>query len=384
MKRKVAVVRGSNLNSWEMQNFTPLMDEYDLVGIASQQHNFDVSSIPFPVQKKFSLGQSLKARALRAPVTRLLGDYHDLVGLARALRGFDIVHAPDTMYYFTYQAARAKKNLGFKLVLTVWENIPFLHDLPVTVKHKELIFSEADLYIAISERAKEVLILEGAPREKIRVQMPGIDSRHFHPMEKDPELLKRFGCSRDDLIILFVAHLDREKGIYDLLYAFRVLLDGLRTGRRLRLLIGGKGREGPLLHQLIRKLRMEEDVKLIGTYPYDMMPHIHNLADVFVLPSIPTPDWQEQFGYVLVESMACGKPVVSTLSGSIPEVVGDAGILVQPNDFYSLAGALGSLACNPDECKRISARGRARVTEVFDTGKVSAKYREFYRQLFQG
>jgi len=384
MKKRVAIVRGSNLNSWEMQNFTPLMDEYDLLGIASAAHHFDISSIPFPVQKLFSFGQFLHARTLRAPLVRVLGDYHDLLGLEHTLRGFDIVHAADTMYRFTYQAARAKNRMGFKLVLTVWENIPFLHHLPVNASHKELIFREADLYIATSERAKEVLILEGAPREKIRVRMPGIDTVHFHPMKKDQELLSKFGCTESDTIVLFVAHLYREKGIYDLLYALRMLLDEWKERRKLKLLIAGKGKEQARVENTIRTLKMASDVMLIGSFPYSVMPSIHNLADVFVLPSIPTPSWQEQFGYVLVESMACGKPVVSTYSGSIPEVVGNAGVLVQPNDFHSLAAALKSLLTNEPELRRLSDLSRLRATELFDVTKVAANYREYYQQLFQG
>jgi len=381
MNKRVAVIRGSNLNSWEMQNFTPLMDEFDLVGFASHDNQFDISSIAFPVRKLFSVGQMLTARVLRYPLTRLLGDYHDLLGLKNALRGFDIVHSVETMYYFTYQAAKAKRELGFKLVLTVWENIPFLHHLSVTRRNKELIFEETDLYLAVSERAKEALILEGAPRDKISVQMPGIDVNHFHPTEKDTELLHKFGCTKDDFIILFVAHLDREKGIFDLLYAFRMLLDKLDRTRRPKLLIGGKGKELNRVRELIVRLRIENDVMLIGSYPYAMMPKIHNLADVFVLPSIPIPSWQEQFGYVLVESMACGKPVISTLSGSIPEVVRDAGILVQSNDPNSLSSAMCDIVMNKQHQHDLSARSQAAVRSRFDARLVAAEVRKHYHAL---
>jgi glycosyltransferase involved in cell wall biosynthesis len=113
------------------------------------------------------------------------------------------------------------------------------------------------------------------------------------------------------------------------------------------------------------------------------MPGIHNLADIFVLPSLPIRTWQEQFGYVLAESMACGKAIVSTMSGSIPEVVGDAGILVQPNDFVSLAQALEQLLVDADLRRSYGRRARQRAEDLFDANKVSATLRRHYDSLFE-
>jgi alpha-maltose-1-phosphate synthase len=383
MKKRVALVRGPGLNSWETQMYSPFSDVYDIVGLISQSQYFDITTVPFEVRRLFSLGRFLRARVFRMPMVGLLGDYHDLQGLKHVLRDFDLVHCLDPMYYHTYQTARAKKGANFKLVLSVWENIPFLHHNRAAAKHKEVIFDQADLLLPVSERAKEVLILEGAPTEKINVLMPGIDITHFRPMHKDPDLIRKFNCQNDDLIILYVANLYREKGIFDLLYAFRALLDRWRAGKRLRLLIAGKGREKESVSSWIRRLHLQDHALLIGTYSYEIMPKIHNLADVFVLPSIPIRTWQEQFGYVMVESMACGKPVVSTWSGSIPEVVGDAGILVQPNDFVSIEQALEQLLLDEHLREACGMRARLRAENLFDAQKVSKKLRAVYDRLLQ-
>jgi len=381
MKKRLAIIRGPYLNSWEMQNFSPLMDSFDIVGFASYGHNFDVEKIPFKVIKLFSVGQSLKYRFLRKPMIQFLGDLHDLHGLRKSLQGFDIVHSAETSSYYTYQAAKLKEQLKFKFVVTVWENIPFLHHLPATERCKKVVFDKADLFLATSERAKEVLILEGAQESKIKIQMPGIDTKHFSPSSKDPELLKQFGCNKNDIIVLYVANLYREKGIYDLLFAFKQLLSRSELREKTKLLIGGKGRERDNILRWMQYLKMDDSVKLIGSHPYDVMPKIHNLADIFVLPSFPIPTWQEQFGYVLIESMACGKPVISTLSGSILEVVSDAGLLVQSNDFQSLSDAIGNLV--DDEKQRIDLgnRGRQRAEIYFDANKVSAEFKHHYESL---
>lgn len=381
MKKRIAIVRGPNLNHWEMQNYSPLREYFDLVGFTSHSHNFQIEQIPFEVRKLFSVGQFLRARALRSLLSSFIGDYHDLVGLEKSLGSFDIVHSAETSYYCSYQAARSKKKHQFKLVLTVWENIPFLYDSPSVRRNKSEVMEATDLFLAVSERARNVLLLEGMPEERIKVQFPGIDLDHFKPGKKDENLLKQFGCSTDDRIILYVANLYREKGIFDLIFAFKSVIRAYSNPMNLKLLIVGKGPQRDAIQKLIKNLFLDQNVRMIGSHPYSLMPIIHNLADIFVLPSIPTPSWQEQFGYVLVESMACGKPVVSTLSGSISEVVGDAGILVPPNDFSALAESLLDLL--HDELKRneLGRRGRSRAMDLFDARKVAERLRQYYEDL---
>lgn len=381
-KPRIALVRGPNLNSWEMQNFVPLMDRYEFAGFTSYGHNFPITGIPFPVQKKFSIGQSLRARALRSIMSGAMGDYHDLQGLQSSLQGFDIVHTSECAYYCSYQAAVAKRSSRFKLVVTVWENIPFLNNYRRTERNKRVVFEEADLILAISQRARETLLLEGAPAGRIAVLMPGIDVRHFSPTPKDENLLRTFGFSRKDMIVLFVGNLYREKGIFDLLFAFRRLLDRAPSTRA-RLLLVGSGRDRDSAEGLIKKLLLAENVILAGSFSYSTMPKIHNLADVLVLPSIPIPSWQEQFGYVLAEGMACGKAVISTLSGSIPEVMGDAGLLVPPNDYVALADCLEDILLNPARRRKLGAAARKRAAAKFDATSVARRISKHYEDLLR-
>jgi glycosyltransferase involved in cell wall biosynthesis len=381
MKKRVAVLRGPNLNSWEMQNFSPLSDEFDVVAFASHGHHFPLDGINLPVRKLFSIGQALHFRTLRQPFTFAAGDYHDLLGLAAALQGFDIVHAAETGYRFTAQAARAKRRNPFRLVVTVWENIPFAIHSRTTRANKQAVNDATDLFLPVSERSREVLLLEGASEDRIRILMPGIDLNHFRPMPKDERLLARFGCSPGDTVILFVANLYREKGIFDLLFAFSRVHTRLGQPPGLRLLVAGRGRDGDAARALTHELGLDRQVSFIGSHPYDRMPAIHNCADMFVLPSLPTPLWQEQFGYVLIESMACGKPLISTHTGSIPEVVGETGILVPPNDFTALSRAVEDLVTNPTKRGMLGSRSRSRAEELFDVRASSSHLRHYYQEL---
>jgi glycosyltransferase involved in cell wall biosynthesis len=382
--KRVAIVRGPNLNSWEMQNFSPLSQDFEFVALCSSRNNYDVRNISLPLRQLWSWGQFFRPRVTRWAIEHFFGDYHDLQGIDRALRGFDIVHTAETMYYCSYQAALAKRRLGFKLVVTVWENIPFNFNTPRTRHLKETIFRETDLFLAATQRARDVLVLEGVPVEKIRVQMPGVDTEHFRPLPKDQSRLREYGCRPDDLIILFVANLYVEKGVYELLFAFKAFL--LKTGTMypVKLLIAGKGPEAPRLESRISQLGLEECVRLIGPHSYTAMPSIHNLADVFVLPSKPAPHWAEQFGYVLIESMACAKSVITTECGSIPEVLGDAGTLVPSSDYIALADALERHISNPSLRRELGQKARVRAEKVFDVRRVALQFKEHYNSVLMG
>jgi glycosyltransferase involved in cell wall biosynthesis len=365
-----------------MQNFAPLQGEFDLVGVCSRGNNFDLKEISFPVRQLWSWGQFLRPRIIRQGIQTIAGDYHDLQGLKTVLRGCDIVHTAEPMYYCSYQAAQAKRECGYRLVVTVWENIPFNYNIPATRRLKERVFREADLFLAVTQRARDVLILEGAPAEKVTVQMPGIDINHFRPQSKDHDLLRRFGCEDTDIIVLFVANLYREKGVFDLLYAFKSCILSGAVQQPTKLLFGGTGPQAGRLREAVAQLGLEKHVRFIGSHPYSRMPSIHNLADVFVLPSQPASRWQEQFGYVLVESMACGKPVVTTQSGSIPEVVADAGTVVPSNDYIALARAIIALLQAKELRRELGARGRKRAETTFNAAKVAQQLRHHYSSLF--
>jgi glycosyltransferase involved in cell wall biosynthesis len=360
--------------------YSSLGSEFEVVGFTTYAHNFDLRDIPFAVHRSFSWGQLLRSRVARSVVTRMIGDYHDIQGLRRALTGFNVVHAAESFYYCTYQVARLKQQLGFRLAVTAWENIPFAANRPATRRIKQLVFQETDRFLAASERARTALLLEGVAEEKIRVQWPGVDTTHFRPMQKDESLLARWSCTPDDFIVLFVAHLYHQKGIFDLLYAFYLLRK--RTGlSNLKLLIAGDGPERRAVLETIASLGLDTYVRLLGGHRYSDMPAIHNLADIFVLPSQPTPAWQEQFGYVLAESMACGKPVIGTLSGSIPEVIGEAGVLVQPADPTSLASALAGLLSSPTRRADLGAHARQRAEQLFSVLTVASQLERHYHEL---
>lgn len=387
----VAILRGDSLNHYEMQSYEPLLPECDLVAFTSWDNPFDLDRIKIPIQRVHSSTELFRffpsrlKRYADFAVRNVLELHAPFFNLKHRLKGFDIIHSADAHYYYSYQAIQAKKKFGCKVIITQWENIPFLFEQRSWARRrKRETLANVDLFFAVTERAKEALLLEGVPAERIRVIPVGMDLMRFKPAPRDPALCQTLGIDSAARVILFVGRVVRSKGIFELLYAFaRLLHDPEVADQKIKLVCVGAGQTSDLLPELAR-LGITDDVHFTGSFTYDKMPTIHNLADVFVLPSVPTYRWREQFGMVLLESMACGKAVISTCSGSIPEVVGDAGILVQPYDHLSLYEALKKTLLNASLRERMGQKALARVETHFDCLKVAAQIQEAYRFVLNG
>ena len=379
--KKIALVRGQNLNEWDMQNFYPLQEQFNFDAFCATNNRFPTENINIPVRRL--LCPSILPKTIRL-WRRLLGDSEYLVGLEKELADFDLVHTTETHYAYTWQAVQAKRrNHNMKVAVTIWENIPFNYEWSRRAKFiQKAVRTEADIFLPVTERARRMLQIEGIAENKIRVLRPGIDLKRFQPQVKNKKLLELLGLQPSNLIVLFVGRITKSKGILSLLFAYHMLVnDAMYKDKSLRFLFVGKQDCTLNMPMLIKRLGLHENVIMKDSVPYEDIPKVHNLADIFVLPSISTPDWQEQFGMVLAESMACAKPVVAALSGSIPEVVGDAGVLVQPDDAYSLSMALQDLILDKQKRQILSDKAYKRAKALFSVETSSARIAEIYWEL---
>lgn len=362
---KVAIVRGAFLNQYEGQTFLPLADKLDITAFSSLKPLQDV--FPFPVVKLASpmdIPFGPLSRIKMPVLNRLFIDAHWLFGLENKLNGFDIAHCAETYYAYTHQCLKAKR-LGKvrKVVSTVWENIPFNNEGIWGRKNfKRQAIREVDHFIAVSEKAKEALILEGADGKKISVISPGIDTKRFTPAKKR---LDR------ELRILFCGRLEKIKGIYEIIYAANELLkDQEMKQKQFKFILCGNGFEKDNLIKLIESLNISRSIEFISA-SYEEMPRIYQQADIFVAPSKESPTWQEQYGMVLAEAQASGLPIITTKTGSIPETVGNVALLIRPGDNYSLARNLKYLIVNRNYRERLGVRARkhAEKSDVFIKAK---------------
>jgi starch synthase len=382
---KVGILRGSFLNPYEGQYFKKLPNYgFQPIGIMTYDNTFNSCEIPFPTRAGHNLRTLTKGKL--KPMFSLVGKVAKynfeswnlrVVGLKKLTEDLDIIHSADIWYPFTYQAVKTR----IPTIATEWENIPFnVHGMPY-IKIKEHNCKHVNHFVAITEKAKEALITEGVSPDRISVIPAGIDCEKFKPSAKK-ETTNESSISEDATKILFVGRLVPEKGIFDLLNAFSMML---KNHENLELTVVGSGTP-KMKTEIFRatiNLKITDKVKFLGNIDYAYMPQIHNLADIFCLPSVETKVWAEQFGYSMVEAMACEKPVVSTVTGSIPEIVKDrnTGILVEQKNPIALKAALEELLVDKKEREKFGKNGREWVLEAFEANKVAKQLAELYTRF---
>lgn len=382
---KLGIVLDNKVNKWALQRFEPLKDKLDVTVFVGERNDYDIKSIDLHKwqlthAEEISLAVrnpfTAYKRIIRAPYKRM--DFY-YFSLQKYLKGMDIVYSCD-ITRSAYTLSTLKDQLRFKFILSWWENIPYraVFDEKTTY-HKRFIMEKVDIFLPFTETAKKVLLIEGVPEEKIEVIYPGVDLERFKPGKKSEELLAKNNIPRNFFVILYVGKLVSWKGVHNLIYAAKILKN--RGTKDFVVAVAGKGAQKEAMERLIKQAGLEENFRFLNFISYNEMPDAYRMADAFILPSYPTMLWQEQFGMVLIEAMASGKPVISTNSGSIPEVIGDAGILISPGNFFQMADVISNLINNREFALEMGRKGRQRVEAHFDAQKNAFKFYDVVKTL---
>lgn len=212
--------------------------------------------------------------------------------------------------------------------------------------------------IAVSKVTKEDLMARyRVPPARITVIYPGC-SDIFRPLD-EPERLAalkgRYGIA--DEYLLYVGTIQPRKNLSRLVEAFGILCS--REGKRYQLVMAGK--RGWLYRQIygkVEELRLQDRIIFTGYMPDADLPLLFNGASLLVLPSL-----YEGFGMPLLEAMACGTPVVASRVSALPEVAGEAALLVDPHDVETLAGAMERVLGDEELRSDLRRRGLERAKE---------------------
>ena len=169
-----------------------------------------------------------------------------------------------------------------------------------------------------------------------------------------------------DCVVFALQRLAREKRVDVLLHALRRCVD---VGTPVTLVIGGTGPEGTALRALAAELGVDKHVRFAGYIPRTAVAGYFQACDVFALHST-----YETFGLVVAQAMSYGRPVVTVRSTALPEVVGDAGVLVPPHDPVALGDAISALAQSPARRRQLGEIGRRRAAERYAWDRVADGY----------
>jgi glycosyltransferase involved in cell wall biosynthesis len=365
---RVVLLRGYSANPWDLQPWRLLADRFDVTVLVPGANEFDADAIGLPVVPVRATRDRLPSgRAMRA-LSYAVGDRY--ANLDESLAGAEIVHSADLATWFSAQAAGLRTRLGFRLVLTVWETIPFLstYRWPRDRRWREQTLAGTDLFVAASERARSCLLLEGVAPERVVVSYPGIDTAHFAASPTRP--------AQEPGLVLSPGRLVWEKGHQDVIRAVAALRRGVVPGAPdARLLLVGSGPGEAKLRRYCDELGIGNAVEFRSGVPYTDMPDVYARASCMVLASLPTRGWEEQFGMVLAEALAAGVPIVASSSGAIPEVLGGSAELVVPGDWLEIARRIAAVVggggthvvTDPERVARYSSSAAAeRIADAYD------------------
>ena len=294
--------------------------------------------------------------------------YPTLGRIVRRVRP-DIFHVDEEPFNLaTAEAFWYARRVGARALFVTWATVYRNYPPPFSL-FERFIHRHASAAIAGNTDALDVLRRRGYTGPTTIVPL-AIDPGLYTPREF-PTTSERAG----PFTIGFLGRLVREKGAHILLAAAA----GLRGDWRV-LIVGGGVEEGALRAQAAQ-LGIAERVEFVPQVPSSEVPAWLARLDALAVPSLTTPTWKEQFGRVIIEAMAAQVPVVGSVSGEIPRVIGDAGLVTPEGDPAALAVALQGLLDDESRRRALATAGRARALAEFTWAGVAQQYHGLYEQM---
>jgi glycosyltransferase involved in cell wall biosynthesis len=292
-------------------------------------------------------------------------------------RGDEVIHLPNN-------GLGGSVDSKARVLVTIHDLIPYL--LPETCSKEYLklftsqipeILEKAHLIIAVSYHTQMDLERTfGLTGTRIRV-IPEAPDPIYRPMERDisqATLKQIFGL--DQPFILYIGGFSPRKNLTALIRAFARVRRDLNTPHQL-VIVGKPGKGSyPDCRRLVTALKVDKWVRFPGFVPTRLLPFFYNAASVFVYPSL-----YEGFGLPPMEAMACGTPTVTSNRSSLPEVVGDGALQVEP-DPISLGEAIVETINRPEVNLTLRERGRRRASE-FSWKKTAQMLAQIYLEALE-
>jgi glycosyltransferase involved in cell wall biosynthesis len=235
---------------------------------------------------------------------------------------------------------------------------------------------QADRIITVSQStARDLQRIFGVPESKIELIYLGVGSA-YKPQDSltaAEHVANKYGVSRDYL--LTVGTLGPHKNLISLVEAMKLLRG--RGERPLQLLVvGADGRKKSRVLEAVQAARLtSEDVRFLGFVPDEDLPMLYSGSSSFVFPSL-----YEGFGLPLLEAMACGVPVIASNTSSVPEVVGDAALLVPPTQAEAFADAIMRVRSDGNLRRMMIAKGLTQAA-CFRWDKTARQHLECMQKL---
>lgn len=312
----------------------------------------------------------------------LPGAYNEILGTATLAREkLDVIHTTSPM-------SRIPASYRGKTVVTVHDLA--VYKIPEVFPHlkaaraktiSKLMVNKADKIICVSNSTKnDICDIFGCKGEKVNVIYSGFDKRLFeHSQVGREKVMEKYGIGNGEKYILFLGTVEPIKNITRLLEAFMIFKENCHTesghcGHKL-VIAGKKGWLGKEYRQTVKDLGLSKDVVFTGYIVGDELVPLFKNADFFVMPSL-----YEGFGTTVLEAFATDTPAIVSNVSSIPEIAGDAAIMIDPLNVRQLAEAMEKLASSEQLKEELRAKGRKQL-EKFNWEKCAKETLEIYKSV---
>jgi glycosyltransferase involved in cell wall biosynthesis len=237
---------------------------------------------------------------------------------------------------------------------------------------------QAERILTVSEASRrDILRFFDIPAEKVQVIHNAIDDRFLTPPDEATTERVRQRYQLDHPFVLYVGNIKPHKNIERMIDAFgRARPDG-PPGLKL-VIIGDEVSKYPTLRQTVHRHKLDKHVRFLGFQPQETLASFYQLAGAFIFPSL-----YEGFGLPPLEAMACGTPVITSNVSSLPEVAGDAALLVDPYDANALAQAMVRIFADHALRETLIARGHTRARQFSwadSVSRIHAVYMDILRR----
>jgi glycosyltransferase involved in cell wall biosynthesis len=293
---------------------------------------------------------------------------------------YDVIHDNQSLSYSILKI----KRLGIPVVTTIHHPITIDRDLAIKAAKSlwqklgiRRWYSFANMQLKIARKLshfitgsqnsyRHIIDIFKLPKDSLRVIYDGVDSSVFTQL---PEVVR----SENRLLVINSGDTPL-KGLKYLLEA----VAALRSERKIELVIVGTPIKNGYTEGLVESLGIGDCVTHVGQIDTSELVRQYSMATMVVVPSV-----YEGFGLPAAEAMCCSTPVISTTAGALPEIVGDAGILVPPADTGALVEAIAGLLDNPDRRRHLSEMGHRRAMRMFNWKNTAKHTVDVYKDAIE-
>ncbi len=390
-KKSMAIVRASRPNLAEIAAYRVFADRYDLTfffaGTSEDDCRAQLQALGLSamcLQRYRSVSDLAPWNWIRRGLDYKVGIGSYMLNHLDAVLEHDIINVCDPIFGFTHQIEHSIRPQQ-KLVVVCWENIPGRYNrIWTAARRAAAVMKRADAIICVTRAARAAMELPPGFAGKLAQIYPGVEQSY--PPEPVPTASATARRALSDAgatppVILFVGRLQRSKGLHLLLAAVQALRERLKQDALLWVVGGGSPEP---FQKLAKSLGLSGRVEFFGALPNHEVRKRMAAADVYCQPSLITPNWMEQFGFAMVEAMACGLPVVAFDSGSIREVAGEDAAYATVGDPEALAVEIAGLLQHPAAARARGERLRQRAAREFDAARQGAKMLEVTSEIAAG